>query len=410
MHCLSYRLRFLALVQILVVNFAVAGELRTPTTTIPDTYFGLHIHHLDRPVPTPWPAMPVPTWRLWDADVNWADIQPSKGQWQFDRLDRYVLQAQKHGTRILFPLGGTPTWASAQPRMPSNYQLGFTAEPANTEDWRTFVRTVVMRYKHRIQAYEIWNEPNLRDFWTGSMDQMLELTREASEIIRALDPEAVLVSPAATADYGIRWLEDFLKKGGGKYVDVIGYHFYVNPHTRLPEEMVPLVQLVRQILAENGVAEKPLWNTETGWLPPAKFASEEMAAAFLARAYILAWATGIQRFYWYAWDNRSLAIVTFQEGEGRITAAGRAYKVMEEWLVGARMDSCTQSADGLWTCELNRSGKKEWIVWNQHGDRNFPLPAAWHARSITPLLRQRESLKESSVAIGPLPTLITQQP
>lgn len=400
------RIPFLILIGALL-GPTFAAEWQSPKGVIPDSYFGLHIHHLAYPVPTPWPNMPVPQWRLWDADVTWPDLEPSKGQWRFEKLDAYVSLAQQHGTGILLPLGGSPRWASARPSVPSNYYPGFTAEPLDIEDWRTFVRTVASRYKGRIQAYEIWNEPNLREFWTGTTDQMLTLTKEASQIIHSVDSNAIVVSPAATADYGIPWVVEFVKKGGGQYVDVIGFHFYVNPHTLLPEDMVPMIQRVRRVMADNGLANKPLWNTETGWLEPARFDSDELAAGFLARAYILCWAAGVQRFYWYAWDNRSLAIVTYKEDAHAVTPAGDAYKVMEQWLVGARIDGCTESADHSWTCQLNRSGKKEWIVWNSQASRKFDVPGAWRVESATPLLHDRRSLNGASIEIGPAPTLLT---
>jgi Glycosyl hydrolases family 39 len=376
---------------------AFAAELQTPTGIIPKSYFGLHIHHLNYPSPTtPWPSMAVPQWRLWDAAVRWPDLEPNKGQWQFERLDLYVALAQQHGTGILLPLAMTPLWAAARPLI--------SAEPRNLEDWRTFVRTVVSRYKGRIQAYEIWNEPNLGDFWTGTTDQLLALTKEASDIIHSLDPQAIVVSPAPTTDFGIKWLVEFLKKGGGQFVDVIGYHFYVTPG--LPENVVPVIQRVRQVMSESGSGHKPLWNTEMGWLAPAQFESEEVAAGFLARAFILGWAAGVQRSYWYAWDNRSLAIVMYKEAEHRVTPAGTAYNVMQQWLTGAKMDGCMESADHNWTCQLSRSGKKQWIVWNPQGTRKFDVPAAWHVKSATPLLQDRRGVNGTSIEIGPAPTLL----
>ncbi|HZV60245.1 MAG TPA: glycosyl hydrolase [Candidatus Eremiobacteraceae bacterium] len=343
---------------------------------------------------------------MWDASVNWPDLEPNRGQWQFERLDRYVLLAQRHGTGILLPLGGSPTWASTRPQLASAYQPGFTAEPANLDDWRTYVRTVVSRYKGRIQAYEIWNEPNLRDFWTGTTDQMLTLTMEASQIIKSVDPHAIVVSPAATADYGIPWLAEFLKKGGGQYVDVIGYHFYLKPQS-LPEDIVPLVQSVRRVLSENNLDSKPIWNTESGWPPGAHIDSEEAAGGLLARIFILNWAAGVQRFYWYAWDNKSMAVRTYNEDDRTMTPAGYAYQSIQQWLVGAQMTGCTQSRENIWTCQLNRSGKKQWIVWNPQGDRKFDVPAAWHVASVTPLLHDRKSLTESKVDIGPIPVLLS---
>jgi hypothetical protein len=400
------QLIFAALIPILLINSTFAADLMTPTATIPGSYFGLHIHHLDNPTPTPWPSIPVPEWRLWDAGVNWPDLEPNRWKWQFERLDRYVSLAQQHGTGILLTLGGSPSWASARPQVPSHYSPGFTAEPANLDDWRAFVRTVVSRYKGRIQAYEIWNEPNLKDFWSGTIDQMLTLTMEAAQIIHSLDPQAVVVSPSVTANYGIPWFEEFLKKGAGQYVDVIGYHFYVDPQTLLPEDMVPVIQHVRQVISDNGLGNKQLWNTETGWFPPARIDSDELAAGFLARAFILSWAAGVQRFYWYAWDNGAAAIVTYKEAEHIMTPAGHAYQVIQQWLVGAQMAGCTQSSDNIWTCQLNRAGKKTFIVWSPQGNRKFDVPKAWQVASITPLLNDRKTLNELNIEIGPAPLLL----
>ena len=53
-----------------------------------------------------------------------------------------------------------------------------------------------------------------------------------------VDPQAVVVSPPATGFPGIKWLPEFLSKGG-RYVDVIGYHFYLTP--RPPEATLQLV-------------------------------------------------------------------------------------------------------------------------------------------------------------------------
>lgn len=395
------------LIATLLCSPAFSTDLQPPKTVIPSTYFGLHIHHLAEPVPSAWPNMPVPAWRLWDAGVRWVELEPNRGRWEFAKLDGYLSLAQQHGTEVLLTLGMSPRWAAAAPKVYNNDQPRPGAPPASMDDWRTYVRTVAERYKGRIRAYEIWNEPNLGDFWSGSMDEMLALTKEASQIIHSVDPNALVVSPSATAEYGIPWFAEFLKKGGGQYVDVIGFHFYVDPQTRPVEDMIPVIKRVLQVMSENGQANKPLWNTETGWMAPAKFDSEELAAGFLARAYILSWAAGVQRFYWYAWDNWAMAIVTYKESEHRVTPAGHAYKVMEQWLAGARMDGCTETADHVWICELERSGKKQRIVWNPQGNRQFDVPPAWRIKGVTTLLHDRKPLSAPQVEIGPVPVLLT---
>jgi Glycosyl hydrolases family 39 len=401
------------LAPLLVTLSALTGDvtkLVPGSQPIPASFFGMHIHHMvspdgARPL-TPWPGANIPEWRLWDARVTWPDIEPTKGVWRFDTLDKSLRLAQEHNAEVILTLGLTPRWASARPQEPSGYQPGFAAEPTDLEDWRTFVWTVATRYKGRIHIYEIWNEPNLKQTWTGSIDQMLALVREASRTIRAVDPQATIVSPSATSGiYGVKWLSEFLRKGGGQYVDVIGHHFYVGDQP--PEAMVPLIQQIQQVMRDNGVGSKPLWNTESGWFKPNPFPSDELGAAYLARAYILNWSAGVQRFYWFAWDNRHMMIETTEADDKTPKPAGRAFGVVQEWLIGARMDWCSQDTDNTWICQLNRNGELQWIVWNPGDAKTITIPSSWHAKSITPLLGGRNTLSGPTFDAGPVPALIT---
>jgi hypothetical protein len=372
---------------------------------IPRTFFGMHIQHtIDR---TPWPNVAVPTWRLWESQVEWPDLEPTRGQWSFYILDKHVAMAEEHNTEILLPLATTPQWASAHPDVQSGWQKpGFTSEPADMNDWRTYVRQVVTRYKGRIFAYEIWNEPNLRQFWIGDTDQLVAMTKDAHDIIKSIDPAAILVSPSATTGSGISWLADFLSKGGGRYVDVIGYHFYVYP--RPPEAVLPLIERVKQTMKDYGVENKPIWDTEIGWAEPKPFPSDELAAAYLARSFILSWADGIQRVYWYVWDNHSwVSIETTALDNKSLLPAGQAYDTIQKWLVGASMDTCNESSSHIWTCQLHRGDESQWMVWTlDDAEKTFSLPSSWHAQGVTPLLGESQKINGSSILISEVPVLV----
>jgi len=107
---------------------------------LPLTYFGLHIHRSDSG--TSWPNVPFGSWRLWDSYVGWAQLEPSRGTWDFSRLDKYVAMARLTKVDILLPLAMTPQWASARPYEASPYRPGNAAEPANMDDWVRYVTTV----------------------------------------------------------------------------------------------------------------------------------------------------------------------------------------------------------------------------------------------------------------------------
>ena len=402
-HKLSTIVFFSIVMSFLLSASETLAPLVPPQQIILQSFFGMHIHHTN--TATPWPSVPVGEWRLWDAYVTWPYLEPHKGQFRFDTLDAYVSLAHRHNTGVLLPLGLSPSWASARPLEKSVYETGSAAEPRDIEDWRVFVRAVATRYRGRINAYEIWNEPNLPQFCSASVDQILVLTREASQIIHEVDPAALVVSPSATESKGLAWLSEFLSKGGGQYVDVVGYHLYVNPQP--PEAMVPLVQQIRQIMLNSGQVAKPIWNTEANWFSPKPFPSEDLAAAYLARSYILNWAAGVQRLYWYAWDNRAVQIVTTQQDNRTLTPAGRAYGTVYQWLVGSRMESCQQDANHTFVCQLDRGGAPQWIVWNPDGAHTFDIPTSWHIASVTPLLDNSHPLTSAFTNIGPSPVLLT---
>jgi hypothetical protein len=332
-------------------------------------------------------------------------LEPRKNEFDFTHLDQYVALAHQKRVKILLPLVGTPSWASARPEeVKGGTPPGYAAEPANMDDWRNFVRAVATRYKGQIEAYEIWNEPNEEVFWTGSVQQIVDMSREAFQIVKTVDPGALVVSPACTVESGPKYLDDFLKKGGGKYSDVIGYHYYVR--AKPPEAIIDIAAQVKDILRANHV-DQPVWNTEAGWPDPKPFPSDELAAAYVARALILAWAAGVSRFYWYSWDGHgwvSLEMVDLDDVTKK--PASNAYATIHQWLAGAIVRSCESNSASNWICELQRGAKRQWIVWNTNGAAAFAIPADWHTSSETPLLGTKEKLKNAIAQIGSVPVLL----
>lgn len=355
---------------------------------VPKEFFGMHIHRADSG--TPWPTARIGSWRLWDAYSGWPDLEPEPGKWNFELLDKYVAMAKLAGTEILLPLGRTPRWASSRPDERSSYGSGQAAEPVAIEDWSNYVRTVATRYKGRIRAYEIWNEANEKGFFSGTPEALIELQREAYRILKEIDPGVVVVMPAAVHAY--KWVDNYLALGGGRYADVIGYHFYVPKEA--PESILREVAAVRALLAKHRLAGKPLWNTETGWWiantdgtpegagvdPSWKRLQPEEGAAYVARALILGRWAGLERFYWYAWDNRSLGLV--EPRSRALKPAGQAYGKVAEWLTGAELLGCLSSGP-VWRCEtLNVAGERAWLAWSVDGGGSWEVPAGWRIKAV----------------------------
>lgn len=375
-------------------------------------YFGFHAHRLAKM--GAWPSVAFGSWRLWDAYVSWPHLEPEPDRWTFQILDRYVALAREHDVEILLPLGLSPTWASARPAEESAYaKPGWAAEPRELVSWERYVRTVVTRYAGSIRYYEIWNEPNLKRFFSGDVQTMLRLTCSAARIIREVDPNARLVSPAATdRDAGVAWLGRFLDAGGAKCVDVIGFHFYTLAHED-PETLPRLIQAVRRLAAAHGGL--PVWNTETGWyfanarVPPRtryRVREPQEAAAFVMRALVLAAAEGVERFFWYAWDNPTMGGL-IEPDSGEPKPAAHSLAVTIRWLVGSRVGPCSGRADGVWLCRLEHAGRgRAWLAWATATRPRWRLPAEVVARAYWTVDGGGMIGPERSVDLGPLPVLL----
>jgi hypothetical protein len=344
-------------------------ELTSGHGAVPRTYFGLHIHHLWQD--TGWPTIDFGTWRLWDAHVMWAYLEPSPGSYDFTLLDKYVAEAEKHHVELVLTLAGTPAWASARPLEIPIHEgnikgaPGLAAEPKSIGIWTDFVRTVGARYRGRIRYYEIWNEPMNKPFYSGSPETMVELAKSASGVLKGIDPTNQILSPPVSGDErGLSWLRSFLTAGGGRFIDIYGFHFYVGGP---PEKALGKVVQANSLLHSFGEDKKPIWNTETGW--PLSRMNQDVAASYVARALLLGWPSGLERYLYYSWEHAEMGIAPHGNGT---TAMASAYSSVEEWIVGATVLRCGESASGLWMEDLKTpSGGAARIVWSVNGPQQL---------------------------------------
>ncbi|MEK6793259.1 MAG: carbohydrate binding domain-containing protein [Spirochaetota bacterium] len=392
--------------------------LSPPKTAIPPQLFGMHIHGHWPSTSTEFPDIPFKAIRLWDSRTMWPYLEPTKGNWDFKKLDWYVEAARKHGAEVLLVLGLTPTWASSKPDEPSAYnkgvakETGWAAPPKNIEDWKNYVRTVATRYKGVIRHYEIWNEVNHETFFSGTQDEIVMLNREAAAVLKEIDPANVMVASSTVGNTG--FMRTLLEKGMARNANALGYHFYTWDK---PEIMIRGAQEIDEARSALGV-KLPVWNTEAGWRIESKEAvafkkvlgtekdtlfSYRAAGDFVARCYILTWALGIERYYYYSMDNNAMGLI---EKDGTFKDTASAYASAAKWLVGSVMRSCARDKDGVWTVELARGERKAHIVWNADGDSSFALPAEWKASKTAGLYGDEHELTGASIMVGPSPVLI----
>jgi hypothetical protein len=354
-----------------IVHGTAAGQIVEPLPpTLEHEYFGIHFH--DPHERRNWPNIGMGSWRLWDARVSWPHLEPQKGNWTFKQLDSYVSDSKAQGMSVLLPLGLSPTWAASRPEEDSAYKKpGWASPPRDLSDWSNYVEKVMRRYRGRIEAYEIWNEPNLTRFYSGTAAQLVEMTCIAKRIRDEVDPTALIVSPAATEkEKGVQWLREFLTLGGGSCIDVIGFHFYLHAHEP-PEYLVKYVRMVKEAVAAAGLEGLPVWNTESGWYfelqhsrPKVRYhiVPYEETAGYVMRAMTLGASEGLKRFYWYAWNNGMMGGLVETDTK-ELALGAKGYRALMSWIDGRHVSKCKSDKD-VWQCEVrSEAGTYGWIMW-----------------------------------------------
>ncbi len=182
-------------------------------------------------------------------EFPWPLIEPRRGVFDWRRADYIVKKARRYRVRLLPILLYTPRWDAP----------GGT-DPPHAASFSAFVTAFAHRYRGSIDAYELWNEPDLDLYWTGGpQEYVMTVLRPGSRAIQAQDPRArVVLGGAQTAD--IDWLNDIYRFGGGKSFDVMTFHDY-----SADSQILAHARLVRDVLRAHGQARKPIWLGEYGF-------------------------------------------------------------------------------------------------------------------------------------------------
>ncbi len=247
--------------------------------------------------------------RLWDCGVTWRDLNPAKGVFMFDRLDKIL--AAHPTVRFTLVLGHGPAWAARNPFSNAAPWIGpgSNSAPYDMADWRAYVAAVATRYRDKINAYQIWNEPQLRDFWEP-WDQIGALglmTAQAKTILDDIDPGALVVSAPCLpreSSGGMKRASKYLHALRAQRwpVDVHAAHIYPEPG-KGPAVWQEHVQRWKQGLVDAGAPRKLLWVTETNYNLMAGPLPPEVQESRVTMTEMRAQDERLARVFWYAWGR-----------------------------------------------------------------------------------------------------------
>jgi hypothetical protein len=348
-------------------------------TTVDRTLFGMHVLGVQGGT---WPSIPIGSLRLWDTGTTWSQVEKKRGVFDWTSLDTAVATAQKNGVNdILMVLAGTPSWATSDPSSGglAGVEPGGAGAPKDLAYWDEWVTAVATRYKGKITSYQPWNEANLSTFSTMTPSQMADLTKHTYDIVKKIDPAAMIIAPSTGTRLKpafLRFYPKFLAelKARNWPIDAFAAHTYP-ASLGTPVDSAVLARLWKSVLTQAGAPDLPLWDTEAnfglkgpGNANPDQDIIGPRAGEWAARAYLDALRLNISRVYWYAWapDGDLLGI---QMNKG--STAAIALNTLQSWIVGARYNGCKGTLKVV--CSFTQNGVNTRIVWAESGTRSFKV-------------------------------------
>lgn len=433
------------------LNMAEDKAFGKPTAATPllmdRKMFGLHVNELGSH--NGWTNLGQEVLRLWGTDGSyWFRVQPTAdsntANWNWSLIDYHVNYFKQDPTTtpkdpllvhnpsgdIIYTLGQTPRWATdfananggpsgcaySYPTTQADgaaIQFGACAAPNTLAAFRAYVTGVATRYKDSIKYFEIWNEPAPGNFYQGTPERLAELTHEARLALDSVKAGQKLIGPAADGE----WMDRYLTAGAGNDIDIYNFHGYITPY-RVETDLVAAVGNVKLKMAEYGLGNKPIWNTESGahcgpngssctGIRPAQNSTQWLLdqQGLLPRSLAVQWANGVSNmdyFFLEGWDEGWTALVSrpgptlpyscsqswpyYCSGKMPATPLGKGYSKASEWLKGTKLYSAYKMADqDIYIFKLRTAnGAQRYLVWNASTTtKQVSAPLSWNIKTVS---------------------------
>ena len=221
-------------------------------------------------------------------DLAWSVVEPEPGRYDFRTWDRFLDAFEPLGIRTLFILDyGNRLYEDGFPPSTESGRAAFAA----------FAGAAARHFRGRA-AWEIWNEPNLPQFWAGSPDPAayVALARAAAAAIRREDPRAWILGPSlGGGTFDLKYLDATFAFGLLDIVDAVSVHPYGAAY---PEAAAAFYDDVRRCIERYAPGrEIPVVVSEWGYA--VEGLGEEEQARYLLRALETNRRSGIALTIWF---------------------------------------------------------------------------------------------------------------
>jgi hypothetical protein len=213
-------------------------------------------------------AQPYKTWAQVPADQMSQFVNAGGIPTRWGDLDSFMSLAAERGLKVLPTVLYTPGWDAAP------HAVVFPI-PKQVGPYANFLTDLVERYGPHgtfwrtnspaspIRAWQIWNEPNITDYWPKQPFQKgyAQLLAAAHNAIKRLDPGAKIVLAGLPNASWAQLAKLYQVPGVKKLFDVVAIH----PYTKDPQGVITILQRARHVMNVAGDARKPIIADELSW-------------------------------------------------------------------------------------------------------------------------------------------------
>ncbi len=154
-----------------------------------------------------------------------------KISYQWHHVDKIYDALLEMGIRPFVELNAMPELFASGTQKMFYYEMNVTP-PKRYEDWadlvEAFARHCIARYgleEVRQWYFEVWNEPNLSGFWSGTKEEYFKLYEAAARALKKVDPKLRVGGPASSK---ANWITDIIQycAKGNVPIDFVSTHLY----------------------------------------------------------------------------------------------------------------------------------------------------------------------------------------
>lgn len=364
------------------------GAASLPGLVVPEG-FGVNIHFTGDPQDLD--LIRDAGFRFIRMDLSWSSVERQKGIYDFERTGYDALTAgcTRRGIRIIYILD-------------YSNKLYEQEQSVRTEPGRkafaAFAEAAAKRYNGNGIFWEVWNEPNLKQFWSPQpgIDDYCRLVEQVAPPVRQADPSGVVVAPA-TSGIPFDWLEACFKKGLFTWINVLSVHPY---RSQSPEAVVKDYGRLRKLIEQYAPQGKqiPIISGEWGYSNinwDKTRLSNEQQACYLVRMFLTNLHQRVPVSIWYDWKNDGTDPNEREHNFGTVghdlkpEPAYIAMKTLSSTLAGYAIEKQLDSASEKdFIFLLTKGDHRALALWTTVADHEVTLPLDASEGTLVDMLGQ----------------------